>query len=398
MTTVRLFDSDVLCVEFEARVIERRDLNGQTGVILDKTCFYPASGGQPCDTGLLGGEKVLDVLEEGDVIVHVLECEMEKDVVEGRIDWERRFDHMQQHSGQHVLSQAFVQAADAGTIAFHLSDNYGTIDLDKVVDEEAVNRAESIANRAVWENRDVHARFIPRADIDQVPFRRPPQGEGDVRLVEIGGFDYAGCCGTHVRTTGEIGIIKVARWEKYKGGTRITFMCGKRALEDYQNKASVLRALTKRLTVGEEEILDSVSRLEEEKKSITKRMRELQSTAIAAEAEDLVVSAPVSRSVRIIKASFQSRDIEDVKILMKALMQHDNVVVLIGVTGERDTVFVGRSNDMNLDVRPILERMRTIIDGKGGGSPSFAQASSSDSGNVVTALDEAANMVMETIS
>ena len=151
MRTERIFDSDVGCREFEARVVARRDVDGKPGVILDRTCFYPASGGQPCDTGVLGDVAVLDVREEGEEIVHVLEREVEAGPVKGRIDWERRFDHMQQHSGQHLLSQAFVRAADAGTIAFHLGADYGTIDLDRMVDEASVSRAEILANRAVWE-------------------------------------------------------------------------------------------------------------------------------------------------------------------------------------------------------------------------------------------------------
>lgn len=395
MRTERIFDSDVRCAAFEARVLERRDVEGRPGVVLDRTCFYPASGGQPCDTGFLGDVRVSRVIEEGEAVVHVLESADLAGIVKGRIDWERRFDHMQQHTGQHILSQAFVQAADAHTVAFHLGEDSGTIDLNRVVDDASVTRAEIIANRAVWEDRKVITRFLPREEAGRLPFRRPPQGEGDVRMVEVEGYDVAGCCGTHVGSTGEVGQVKVSRWEKYKGGSRITFLCGQRALMDYQRKAHVLREVSRRLTVGEEDVPESIRRLEEEKKALSKQAREFQERALASEAGQLLGSAAMEGETRIVRIHVADREMEEVKSLLKKLIRRENVVGLFGVAGERGALLLGRSEDVDLDLRSVLDHACSVCGGRGGGSPSFAQASFPAAENAESALDAAYDKALE---
>ena len=227
----RDFDADVLSVEPEPST-------GRLRVRLNRTAFYPTSGGQPHDMGTLGEARVVDVIDDeetGDV-VHVVEGRLEPGAaVTGVIDWERRFDHMQQHSGQHALSAAFVRTANVATVSFHLGDATSTIDLAREVTAGEIAGAERAANEVVWDNRPVAIRFVSDEEAEKLPLRKPPVRTGQLRLIEIQDWDLSACGGTHVSRTGQIGVIAVRQDERVRGSTRVSFLCGGRALDGFRS-------------------------------------------------------------------------------------------------------------------------------------------------------------------
>jgi len=246
--TERLHRGDPYLLEFDAAVLARREHEGRPALVLDRTAFYAESGGQPWDTGMLGAARVLAVIEDGPDVLHVLDRPVAEDRVQGSVDAERRRDHMQQHHGQHLLSKAFVDLAQAATVAFHLGSGDTTIDLDRFVAEEPARAAERLANDVVWQARPVRVSTLtaPEARASGV---EPPEGVlADIRVVEAEGFDRQPCGGTHPRTTAEVGVVVITSLERYKGGTRVHFVCGSRALAAFARRERVLADLVSTLS------------------------------------------------------------------------------------------------------------------------------------------------------
>ena len=395
MKTERLFDKDPYKREFTARVIGKRDAGENQEIVLERTLFYPTSGGQPADRGVLGGVPVVDVFEEGERIVHVTNGKVpDGERVEGSIDWDRRFDHMQQHTGQHILSQAFVLSASAKTVGFHLGSEASSIDLDVAdLSAERIAQTESIANGVVFENRDVVLHQVPFEKIASIPLRKPTQRESTVRVVEVSGFDWSGCCGTHVKRTGDVGLIKVVRWERYKGGTRVTFLCGWRALRDYQGKLETVKEVCRVMTSGESEVLETLVRWQQEKKATTKKLRFLTDALLENEAKNLMENAEHRDSYTLVSTVFQDREAEEIQGLLKKLIRFENVVALIGLKKERGYLFFGRSQSLSLDMKRLVDRAGEVMGAVGGGSEVIAQASSEEVSQVEVALEKARHLL-----
>lgn len=379
MKTERRFEQDVYAVDFDARVIGRLSVDNSEGVVLDRTLFYPTGGGQPHDTGWLGGLKVVDVQERDDVIVHFLEGGVllkEGDEVQGRIDWARRFDNMQQHTGQHLLSAAFVQVAQANTRGFHLGAEAVTIDLDRAdIPWSVAHDVETWANQKVWQNRSIRHTLVVESETEKIPFRRTPKVEGDLRVVEIDGTDWSACCGTHVRATCEVGLIKVLRLENYKGGTRVHFVCGGRALAAFQSGHLGLDGAARLLSAAEEEVVPGVERLLLENKELKRLARDLEARVLENEAAVWVKNAQVQNGVTVIRGLMPLGDMKAMQQLARTLCAEPGRVVVLGVDDGRAEVVVARSADVNLDVRPLLQEACQRLGGRGGGTPALAQGS-----------------------
>src|SRR5467141_398048 len=234
MATERLYYHDSRLLEFDATVIgvsERDD--GQIAVILDRTAFYPTGGGQPTDTGTLAEARVVDCIDvESDGVLHMIQGSVPEigDRVHGKIDWLRRLDHLQQHTGQHILSAAFIQLFDAPTLSFRVLEHECEID----VALERIEQAVDLANQIMWESRPISIRQVTSAEAATLPLRKEPAREGELRVIEIEDFDLTPCGGTHARSTGEVGVIAVRSWERAKGLTRMQFMAGVRVVADYR--------------------------------------------------------------------------------------------------------------------------------------------------------------------
>ncbi|MEW5900017.1 MAG: alanyl-tRNA editing protein, partial [Acidobacteriota bacterium] len=275
--TKRLYFEDSYAREFEAEVLEKFVREGKPAAALNQTCFYPESGGQPSDRGRLDGAVVVHVFEEEEKIIHLLDRELTSQKVHGLIDWPRRFDHMQQHSGQHILSQCFIEALNGETKSFHLGELTSTLEIGiSAISEEELEKIELRANEVVFEDREIKTYFVPQERIEGVPLRKPPKKEGTIRVVEISEFDYSACGGTHCRRTGEIGLIKVTRWDKIRNNLRFEFLCGKRAWADYLLKNRAVQEISQKFSVQEKDAPAAVEKLFQEAKQARKKMRQLQ--------------------------------------------------------------------------------------------------------------------------
>jgi alanyl-tRNA synthetase len=382
--TERLYYTDAYRTRFSSPVIEYLTWEGKPAVVLAHTAFYPNSGGQPADRGTLDGVEVLDVVvrDEDDAVVHVLSeppggfPKPRATEVEGEIDWPRRFDHMQQHTGQHILSAAFEKILDADTVGFHLGADGSTVDIDVArLEPEAVTPIEELANQVIWDNRPLSTRFVDAEELDTLALRRQPVVEGPIRIVEIPDFDTNPCGGTHVTHTGEIGLIKVVGLDHRGDETRVEFLCGGRALRDYRAKNEMVSQLATTLTVGYRELDQAVERIQAEAKQLRRELRRAQKRLRHVEAQELVEAAMVCDPYRVVWKVWEGREPGEIRALAQELAQFPTVVALLASVGERTHVCFARAEAADLDVSTWLREACAQLGGKGGGRPNIAQGS-----------------------
>jgi len=381
LNTERLFYQDAYLREFTARVLARRDCDGRECVALDRSAFYPTGGGQPNDTGVLGGVPVIDVFSDDALIWHTLGGPLGTDQVTGAIDWGRRFDHMQQHTGQHVLSEAFIETLSAETVAFHLGTAASTIDVSRTeLGSGDLAATESAANRVIDSARPVTAVFVEPSSLASVPLRKPPKVTGQIRVVEVAGFDWSACGGTHVANSAQIGLIKIVGAERRGPETRITFLCGGRARAGYARLQALAEGLVARFTTGQDELLQAVDRQAAENKSLRKELGELEaqwvdSTAAVlwAGAEPLALSSDAPDGRFRVVAQVVDYPSERARRVAQALRSRPGAVVLLGVRGERPQLIFGRADDVALNIGELLRSAAAAAGGRGGGRPEWAQ-------------------------
>ena len=405
-TTERLYYHDSRLLEFDARVINLSETDkGQIAVTLDRTAFYPTGGGQPTDIGSLGEARVVDCIDADDSgVLHVIQGPVPQigETVHGKVDWLRRLDHMQQHTGQHILSAAFVRLFAAPTRSFRVLEHECEIDvaLDNPTDER-IEQAVDLANQIIWESRPIKISQVTSEEAASLPLRKEPAREGELRVIEIADFDLTPCGGTHARSTGEVGVIAVRSWERAKGLTRIQFMAGIRALRDYRRANKTARSIAALFSAGREDSPALVARLVEENKKLRRRNGELEEVACRVEAEELLrissssSSTPDSSSeARIINKVFSDRDAESLKHLALALIGHPKVVALLGSRdGDNARLVFARSADASGDMNILMRRACSLIGGRGGGRPDIAQGG----GKNVEKLDEVLNSAISSL-
>jgi alanyl-tRNA synthetase len=402
--TERLYYDAPFQTQFSAEVVERLEWDGQPAVVLDRTAFYPTGGGQPHDVGTIDGVPVQDVVErpEDGAVVHLLAEDLTSQQIEAEVDWPRRLDLMQQHTGQHILSAAFVDHLQANTVGFHLSDDYATIDLDRApLSDAELAAVEALANDTVFEDRPVLARFVPDEEVPSLALRKPLAHEGPVRVVEIPGFDVSACGGTHVRATGQIGLIKITRSERRGIETRVEFLCGRRALADYQEKNALVMDLAREYTVGHWEVADMVHRLSDELKEMRRELRTTRDTLLDAQATALWHEADPVGALRVVRADFPGRAPEDLKHLARRLVAHSRTVAMLaaGGEGEEKGYFAfACSEDVDLHMGTLLRRACEAVGGRGGGRPDFAQGGVPVAARATEALEVAFQSLIESIS
>ncbi len=389
--TKRLYLDNTYQTEFEAQVINKEKREKGTAIVLDQTCFYPESGGQPSDRGQIDGIDVIHVLEEKGRIVHFLEKDVEAKKVKGKIHWETRFDHMQQHSGQHILSQSFSELLEGETLSFHMGETVSTLEIGlQEISEEDVERVERRANEIVFQDREVKYHYLSEEDVGNLPLRRPPKKKGIIRVVEVLEYDHSACGGTHVRRTGEIGLIKILRWERIRGNIRFEFVCGKRALQDYALKNRVMRELSTTLTVHETEVLSSIERMFAELKSQKTMLKKMRETAAQYEAQEIVQKA----GGKVIKEVFTDKTHEEVRFLALHIIRSQDFIVLFGLKGkERGHLILACAEGLNIDMRELVPVVSPLIDGKGGGNPSLVELVGDKIENNAVALDKAQKFI-----
>ena len=287
--TERLYYDDSHLLEFDARVVAAEPgEGGLTAVRLDRTAFYPTGGGQPTDTGSLGRARVVECVDlEDDGVLHLVEGQPPAvgSEVRGVVDWPRRLDHIQQHTGQHILSQAFIELFGAQTRSFRMMAEACEVDLDLAEpSDEKIERAVARANEVVWADREVKVHRVAPQEAARLPLRKDSGRAGPLRVVEIQGFDSSPCGVTHARRTGEVGLVAARQWERARGLVRVTFVAGGRALEDYRRANRAARRVATLFSVVRDEAPAAVERLQNENKSLLRRMRALEEQAARAEA------------------------------------------------------------------------------------------------------------------
>ena len=373
--TTRIYYTDPYCQAFDARVVRAFDHEARPAVTLDRTAFYPTSGGQPYDVGVLGGVHVVDVVDVDGDVVHVLSSPLpERASVHGQIDWTRRFDHMQQHTGQHVLSAALVRVCNAPTVSFHLGSDSSTIDISAVPSAGDVERAIDEANRIVWEDRQVAIRFASGDQAKTLALRKESARQGELRLIEVPDFDLSACGGTHVARTGAIGLIAVTATEKFKGGLRLTFVCGGRALRSLRQLRDAVAGTVRVLSVLPHELPSAVEKLQADGKGLRKTISGLQAALAVHEANRLLAAAPPDGGRRVITEIYEDWDAAGLKTIASSLIARDPVAVALVTGGPVVSVVVGCAPSLGLDAGAAIKRLTDRFGGRGGGRADMAQA------------------------
>jgi alanyl-tRNA synthetase len=394
--TERLYYHDSYLRQFEARVVKAGMAADGYEVVLDSTAFYPTSGGQPHDLGVVAGARVREVAEREGEIVHCLESPVAEERVECAIDWARRFDHMQQHTGQHVLSQAFIRAGRRNTVGFHMGDDYATIDLDaENIGQQQLSEAERLANTIIYENRPIAVRIVPEAEVPVLGLRKESQRTGPLRVVSVEDFDVSACGGTHVRRTGEIGSIVIRKVERVNRQARVEFVCGRRALIAGQRDLESLSLVARQFSVGLSEVPARVEKQVQEARQLRKALQVKNKLLAGLLAKELYAEAAQRQGCRIVKQLFADEELEFLKLLAQALLSQGSCVVLLGSGGAQAALLLfAQSDGLPGDLRQILPECCRLIEGKGGGTRTLVQAGGKNASQLQPALDLAEQRIM----
>lgn len=368
--TKKLYYESAYIREWETRITRKLEREDGTYLIMEETAFYPHGGGQPCDLGWIDKIPVLDVVQEEGEILHKVEHLPEKEEVSCRLDWDRRFDHMQHHSGQHLLSAMCLEVCQAETLSFHLGQDYATIDIARSdLSQAQLMMLELEVNDQVYLNRKVTNYFVSREQAAALPLVKQPQVTDDIRIVEIEGIEYNACGGTHVSATGEIGMIKLLRAEKQKGHLRIYFKCGYRALNEFNAGIEILSSLSTRFNTSKEEILDRIAKWDHEQKL-------LQAELNAVKAENDVYQAGkllADRQGSLIQHVFADKPLKDMQNLAAKLTEEAEVIVLF-VSNADHKIVLAQGGKSGLACGAFFKQYLADYRGKGGGSDKLAQA------------------------
>jgi alanyl-tRNA synthetase len=411
LMTERLYYNDSFLYEFDAHVADLHEMTrqGTTStwmVKLDRTAFYPMSGGQPFDTGSLiafsrsGAElkvKVEDVFEdEVGEIWHRTDKVLEPGArVHGTIDRERRRDHMQQHSGQHVLSAAFIHLFNYPTVSFHLGEESSTIDLQcEILLDEHLVRVERLANEVIVEDRPVTIHYASRQDAERMGVRKLPPREGQIRLIDISDFDLNACGGTHVRSSGQIGCILVRKTEKVKQGVRVEFVCGLRAVKTARNDFMTLTESAGLYTTGSYDLPTQIRKQTEELKAQHRTQAKLNEELAELLAAKMVDESPAVNGRKIIRQVLTDRDAAFAKLLAQKLSRNGKgIVVLLAAPTPTPTLIFARSQDQGVDVGALLKEIVMSAGGRGGGGKDLAQGGVPEAANLEEILTKAVSLI-----
>ena len=380
MITEKLYYQDSYLRVFDARILKKSLLaDGKFAIILDRTAFYPEGGGQPCDLGTLNGVPVIDVRTINEEIVHTTDGDPGEETVQGVLDWQRRFDHMQQHSGEHILSGILLANYQAENVGFHLSASSCQIDVTlPALSPEQAAAIEDAANAVIFANVPVGGRFVEQADLAGYSLRKEPGREfSQIRLVSVENCDCCPCGGTHVARTGDVGLFKLRGWEKRKNNIRLDFVCGGRALADYRLKHDLSRALSTRFSTPVEGVLPAVERTLEkldanlaQLSATRKAYHEELAARLLAEAVNLKGTGPhiVSRAF----ANYAAGDLQDFAARITAAGSICLAAASDSETGRTSVLFAAAANPP-LPMNELLKQTLTPVGGKGGGNAMSAQ-------------------------
>lgn len=394
--TEKLYEKDPYRRNFKADLknIEKKD--GQYHVELSQTYFYPEGGGQPSDKGEIDGIKVDYVYKNEDKVFHVLDNKPKGETdLNCKIDWERRYDFMQQHTGQHLLSAVFKTEHDLNTVGFTLSEESLRIDLDKKINDKEIKAVEEKVNEYIYENIKVETLYPDNKTINEFDLRKEPTVDENIRVIKIGELDFSPCGGTHLKSTGELGIIKITNIDNYKGGLRIDFVCGKRALKDYDFKNKLITELRDITSVPDENIVKEVKRLKKELKNDEDKITELNKELLKYQADELIKQAESVNEINLVYKVFSEITYDNVQWLSDIITKKENNICIFGQHDESTArLLLSKSDNIKeLDMNEIINNPLEIIGGRGGGNPQKAQGG----GSKVNKIEEAINQALKII-
>lgn len=375
--TEKIYELDSYIKEFTANVVDSFEKEGKKIIVLDKTGFFPEGGGQPSDIGKIGEANIDYVFEENDIVYHSSDKLLEiGSKVECKINFEHRFQNMQIHTGEHILSGTIQKLFNIRNVGFHTGSDFNTIDLEKELSDEQVKLVELMVNKAVWKNEKVKCYFPSKEELVNLKPRKMPVTDKPIKMIEVGTVDLCACCGTHVAYTAEVGIVKIIRHERYKGGTRITFLCGMQALKDYDSKNDILKEATSLLSLKYDEILNGINKLKSELADEKNKYSELLLKFIVNEANLLYEEAKIVGENHVIVEFEDEISFRDVAKLSSHITEKaHSISILFNSDNDSIKYVVSASGDSDFNCRDFVSKLNKEFNGKGGGKLLFCQGS-----------------------
>lgn len=393
----KIYYEDQYKREFVAELEKVEEKDGKFHVVLDKTAFFPGGGGQFCDLGIIENEKVIDVYEEDGIIYHVLDKKPIKlHKLKCSIDWERRRDGMDQHLGQHVLSGCFYKLFNANTVSFHMGREICTVDIEGILSEETIRKVEKAANEVIGENIKVDFLLPDKRELKKLGLRRAlPNTNEQIRVVRIGDLDINACCGVHPSSTLELRMIKVRRFEKHKGATRIEYVAGKRAVDDAFKKDKFTTTVCRYLNASDEEAINGIKNLNEKLKEALDKNKKLSEDVASYQVKEMIDLGQKLGDITIVKRIYCNEDVKQVTKVVAKIIDNNNTLALIAVkSADRVNLIFAASKDFKgISMNELLKDAITLIDGKGGGSTYQAQGAGKNNNNLESALEYAISKI-----
>lgn len=396
----KLYYEDQYIKKFTANIVELKEIDNKFHIVLNKTAFFPGGGGQFCDLGKIDGKDVLEVYEKDKKIYHVLNDKPSENTVECIIDWDRREDGMHQHFAQHVLSGCFYTKYKANTTGFHLGKDFSTVDIKGYLEEEQIREIENYANEIIRENIPLTILKPNKDELKDIWLRRDlPDTDEDIRVVRIGDLDTNACCGVHPKSTGELRLIKIKRWEKNRQSTRIEFLAGKRAIDDVLRRDVYLTKICRHLKSKEEEALNVIRGLEEKIEEGNKIRKKLENKVSNYEIKEILKNSKNYKGILVADKVYEDEDIKYINRMASKIVEEDNRIVLIGVKykDKSNLVFASSKNLSKISMSSLIKEALEVVNGKGGGSINLAQGSCTNFKNLEKVIQDAIDTIEEII-
>lgn len=399
--TIKLFYENQYMKEFKGNILNIIEKNNLYHVELEESLFFPGGGGQPFDTGTIDKYEVKEVYEEEGIIYHVLEEKPKKlQNLNCTINWGKRLDGMQQHLAQHVISGCFYDYFNANTVGFHLGAEVSTVDIMGFLEEDKIREAEKLANEAIIKNLKVDMLTPTKQELKKLKLRRDlPKTNEEIRVVKIEDLDINACCGLHPSSTIELQLIKIKKWEKNKGNTRIEYIAGQRAIDDSLNKEKLLKEVSSLLSTGEDDLLKTISNIIVNNRSLSEESNKLKNELSSYKIKELISKGEQVGQITIINKTFNNEDTKYISKLASKLTSEENIIVIFASVsdGKANLIFNSSKNIKKVSMNDLLKDSITLIDGKGGGNLNLSQGAGKGINNLENALDYALRRLKEAL-
>lgn len=385
--TQKLYYEQPKLKEWTTSITDIQEIDGLYHIKLEDSAFYPESGGQPSDFGTIDGIEMIQCIDQDTEVIHVLKEKPINQTVKCVIDWDRRLDHMQHHSGQHLLSATIIELFDIHTLSFHLGKDTVTIDLDTPsISSNQLYEIERAVYQKIIENKEIKTYFIKKEDVDSLKLRKLPKVDDDIRIVEITDIDLSACCGTHVKQTGEIGLLKLIKTEKVRKSTRLHFKCGTRALDEFQKTNHTLTNINLLFNTSSEQLKEKIEQTIFELKEAQKEIDRLKEMIFESISNECLLNAKNG----IVYQEFSEESVKDLQLLAKIIQSKQPSIIIFTSLKENKLLFLNQT-DIDLHCGIQLKNILLQVDGKGGGNAQQAQATFDTSTNLHVATNSLLN-------